>query len=249
LVRGAAALVLIVHISAAGIALLAGTAALWFRKGQRLHRIAGNVFFVSMLIMCAIGAVVAPFLPQPQWTSTLVAVLTSYLVATSWVTIKRKKGTVGRFEIGALLVPLTVAVTLVTLGLQAANRPTGSSAAAPLPAYFVFAAIAALAAALDLRVILRRGVSGAQRITRHLWRMCGALLIASFSFFLGQPQVFPASIRGSPILFVPEIAVLVLMIFWLVRVRRPSVFRRDAAGRPALAGGSFDLHQAQGTHD
>ena len=239
LVRGAAALVLVVHIGAAGIALLAGAAALWFRKGQRLHRIAGNVFFVSMLIMCAIGAVVAPFLPQPQWTSTLVAVLTSYLVATSWVTIRRQEGTIGRFEIGALFVPLTVAVTLVTLGVQAATRPTTSPAGAPLPAYFVFAAIAALAAALDLRVILRRGVSGTQRLTRHLWRMCVALLIASFSFFLGQPQVFPAYIRRSPILYVPEIAVLVLMVFWLARVRRTSVPTRDAAGRRALARGYF----------
>jgi uncharacterized membrane protein len=83
LVRGAAALVLAVHIGAAGIALLSGAAALLFRKGQRLHRIASNVFLVSMLTMCAIGGCVAPFLPQPQWTSVFVAVLTSYLVATS----------------------------------------------------------------------------------------------------------------------------------------------------------------------
>ena len=48
LVRGAAALILIVHISGAGIGLLSGAAALLFRKGGRLHRIAGNVFFVSM---------------------------------------------------------------------------------------------------------------------------------------------------------------------------------------------------------
>jgi hypothetical protein len=49
--------------------------------------------------------------------------------------------------------------------------------------------------------------------------MCVALLIAAFSFFLGQPQVFPASVRGSALLYIPEIAVLGLMIFWLVRVR------------------------------
>jgi hypothetical protein len=54
-VRGAAALVLIVHISGAGVGLLSGTAALVFRKGGRPHRVAGIVFFVSMLTMCAIG--------------------------------------------------------------------------------------------------------------------------------------------------------------------------------------------------
>jgi uncharacterized membrane protein len=60
LVRGAAALVLILHISAAGIGLLSGAAALLFHKGGRLHRVAGNVFFASMLTMSAIGACVAP---------------------------------------------------------------------------------------------------------------------------------------------------------------------------------------------
>src|ERR1700722_4108644 len=104
LVRGGAALILAGHIGAAGIALMSGAAALLFRKGLQLHRIAGTVFFVAMLTMCAIGGCVAPFLPQPQWTSAFVAALTAYLVATSWVTIRRKDGGIGPFEIGAFVV-------------------------------------------------------------------------------------------------------------------------------------------------
>jgi uncharacterized membrane protein len=234
LVRSAAALVLAVHIGAAGIALLSGTAALFFRKGQRLHRIAGNVFFVSMLTMCAIGGCVAPFLPQPQWSSVFVAVLTSYLVATSWVTIRRKEGKIGAFEIGAFLVALSVFVACFTFGLLAANSPRTSGADPASAAYFVFGSIAALAAALDLRLILRHGVLGAQRITRHVWRMCVALLIAAFSFFVGQQQVFPASVRGSPLLVAPEIAILGVMIFWLVRVRFSVRFNRAAIVHPVL---------------
>src|SRR5260370_6461799 len=42
---------LILHICGATVGLLSGTAALIFRKGFRWHRAAGNVFFVSMLIM------------------------------------------------------------------------------------------------------------------------------------------------------------------------------------------------------
>jgi hypothetical protein len=74
-------------------------------------------------------------------------------------------------------------------------------------------------------MIARGGVSGAGRIARHLWRMCTALLIADFSFFLGQQQFFPALLRGSPVLLVPELVVLVLMIFWLIRVRRQAATR------------------------
>ena len=91
-----------------------------------------------------------------------------------------------------------------------------------------FAALAALAAALDLNFVLRRRLSARQRIGRHLWRMCAALLIAAFSFFLGQQKVMPEAIQGSPWLFVPALAPLVLMIFWLVRAR----FSRVLGGRP-----------------
>jgi hypothetical protein len=84
---------------------------------------------------------------------------------------------------------------------------------------FGFAAIWALVAAADLRMIMRGGVFGVQRIVRHLWRMCVALLVAVFSLFLGQQQVFPDSIRGTGLLYLPVLAVLVAMIFWILRVR------------------------------
>jgi hypothetical protein len=182
--------------------------------------------------MGASGGCVAPFLPQPQWASAFVAALTSYLVVTSWVTIRRKDGGIGPFEIGAFVVALSIFVACFTSGLVAANNRNPSPSDPPVAAYFVFGTIAALGAALDLRLILRRGVLGTQRVTRHLWRMCVALLIASSSFFLGQQQVFPASVRGSPLLFAPEIAILAAMIFWLVRVRFSVRFNRPPVVHP-----------------
>lgn len=229
LVRAAAEAILILHISGASLGLLSGAVALSVRKGGRLHRIAGNVFFVSMLTMTAIGACVAPFLPQPQRGSAIGGIITFYLVATAWATVRRREGTIGRFEIAALLVAIGAASADVMLGLQAADSPTGMLEGAPAPAYFVFASIAGLAAAGDLRMIVRGGLRGAQRIARHLWRMCVALLIAAFSFFLGQQQVFPESLRGSFWLFVPEIVVLGLLIFWLCRVFFTKAYRRPAA--------------------
>lgn len=49
--------------------------------------------------------------------------------------------------------------------------------------------------------------------------MSAALTIASGSFFLGQQRVMPAFMQGSPWLFVPVIAPLLLMVFWLIRIR------------------------------
>jgi hypothetical protein len=93
----------------------------------------------------------------------------------------------------------------------------------------VFGAVAALAAWLDLRVIRKGGLAGPPRIARHLWRMCLALFIAAGSF-AGQPRAQPEAIRGASWLFLPALAVLVLMAFWLVRIR---LVRRPAAQRLA----------------
>jgi hypothetical protein len=62
-------------------------------------------------------------------------------------------------------------------------------------------------------------VATASMTARHLWRICFAFFIATGSFFLGQQDVLPQAVRGSPILFVLAFAPFALMLFWLARVR------------------------------
>jgi len=50
---------LLFHISGATAGLLSGPASMSFRKGSPGHRVAGNVFFVSMLSMSAAGTYLA----------------------------------------------------------------------------------------------------------------------------------------------------------------------------------------------
>ncbi len=83
-------------------------------------------------------------------------------------------------------------------------------------------------------MIRRGGISGNPRIARHLWRMCAALFIATGSFFLGQQKVMPEWMQGSPLLFVPALAPLVLMIFWLIRIRFTGRYARPKRAEPAL---------------
>jgi uncharacterized membrane protein len=210
---------MLLHISAASFGLLSGAAALSVRKGERLHRRFGDVFTVSMLTMAAMATYLAVVMPG-QSANIFGGVFTLYLVASGWVTVRRKAGTVGRFEVGAVLVPFVAAIVMLFLGLRAAANPTGQPMSAPpLPAYFIFASVAALAGALDVKVIAQGGVSGVDRITRHLWRMCVALFVATGSFFLGKQKDMPAFMHGSPVLIVLAVAPLVLMLFWLFRVR------------------------------
>jgi membrane protein implicated in regulation of membrane protease activity len=63
--------------------------------------------------------------------------------------------------------------------------------------------------------------------------MCFAFFIATGSFFLGQQDVLPEAVRGSPALFVLAFAPLAVMLFWLFRLR----VRKRAQGPRAAAGG------------
>jgi hypothetical protein len=74
-------------------------------------------------------------------------------------------------------------------------------------------------------MLVRGSLLGTQRIVRHLWRMNVAFLIAALSFFLGQQKVMPASWRGSKWLFVPPLLVLVMLIYWVVRVMFTKKYR------------------------
>ena len=222
----AAGLILFLHIAGGTVGIISGAVALLSRKGGRWHRAAGTIFLVSMLTMATIGAAASPFLPVPSIPNVFAGILTFYLVATGWVAIRRDDGRIGRFEKGGLGVALGVVAAGVIFILMAMSSPTGTIGKTPPQAFFVFALVGAIAAAGDVRMILRGGLSGSARIARHLWRMSFALTIASGSFFLGQQRIMPAYMRGSPWLFVPVIAPLLLMVFWLIRVRFMPRFTR-----------------------
>ena len=95
-----------------------------------------------------------------------------------------------------------------------------------------FSAIAALAAAGDLRTILGRNRARVARLARHIWRMSLAMFVATASFFLGQQQHLPAQARGTFIPALPVLAVLGLMIVWLIRIRLNRAPKRAAGIAP-----------------
>jgi uncharacterized membrane protein len=209
-IHAAALLALSLHIAGGITGILSGTAAMIFRKGGRLHRAAGQVFVASMLVMAAFGAIIATFLSQ--WTNVVGGTFTLYLIASAWTTARRKTGGTGTFEVTAMLAALGVAAGAVWLVRVGVHRPDGLINGQPWQPALVFAVIATLAATMAFRVILHGGISGVPRIARHRWRMCLGLFIAAGSFFLGQQQVMPVFIQGSPLLFVPAQAPLLLLI-------------------------------------
>jgi uncharacterized membrane protein len=218
LVHAAAAAILYLHIGAGSVALLSGAAAFAVRKGSELHRVAGRIFVVSMLIMSAIGATVAPFLPTPERASVVAGVLNFYLVLSSWTAVKRKPGQIGSLDYCLLLTSLSVTSAGAFFFWLASHNPRGMLDGQPGAAFVMFMIIGSLAAVGDLRLILNRGVTGATRLARHLWRMTVAFFIAANSLFLGQQQIFPKGVQKSGLLNVPALLILILLLFWLGHV-------------------------------
>jgi uncharacterized membrane protein len=225
--------ILILHIGAAATALITGGAALVFRKGHHLHQVAGTAFFLAMLAMSLTGFWLG--IVAPARISAVVAALTFYLVATAWMTVRRRPNTTGRLEIAALVMVGGVIAACLLVAWVGANSPRGRIDHLPYQPIFAFMAIAVLGATGDVRTISQGGLAGSPRLARHLWRMCAALIIASLAF-VAQPKAIPPALQGNPLMFLPIVAVFVTMVFWLVRVRgRKPRIAKTLAETPMMA--------------
>ncbi|MBL9098981.1 MAG: hypothetical protein JNK07_18765 [Alphaproteobacteria bacterium] len=230
---GAQAL-LVAHVGGGTLGMMSGAVAIVARKGEWLHRAAGKVFFVSMLAMAAVGAGVAPFLSDGQRVNTVAGIMTLYMVATAWAAARRERIEVGYFDIAGFVIAVLVAAAGAVFAIQASQSPTGTIDDSPPQSFYMFMTIGTIAALSDLSVILRGGLSGAQRIARHLWRMCVALFIATGSFFLGQQKFLPEFMVGTPLQFAPVLLPIAVLAFWLLRVLLTRWYDAGAP-TPALA--------------
>jgi hypothetical protein len=229
---------LAVHSTAGILSLLGGAAAMANRKGSRRHGGWGTLFFVSMITLTTTGVYMALFL-RPVMGNVMGSALPLYLTATAWQTVRREPGKVGRSELALLAWGITVVVAGVIFGRMALDHPRGSLDGYPARFYFIVAGLVSLGVAFDMRMILRGGLVGTARTTRHLIRMCSALLVLTMAFFSGRARDFPMAVRNSGVLTVPIVIVLALFLYWLFRVRVLPVVRRlwskRATGVPSPA--------------
>ena len=205
------------HAVAGVCAIAAGFLAFLSKKGSDFHRIAGRIFVVSMLVSAALGIVLG-FLASVM-LSVIGGLQVMYLVTTSWRTINQPGGNYGVFEFISFVLALLIAGIGLFFGIEATQSDDGLYDGFPAILYFLYGSgISFVCAIGDLTVIRRGGVAGSYRLGRHLWRMGFALYVASASFFLGQPQVFPEAVRGTFVLASPVLLVVLLTLFWAVWV-------------------------------
>jgi uncharacterized membrane protein len=205
-----------VHIAGGIAGILSGMAALIYRKGSARHAVAGKVFVAAMLTMASAAVYLAVL--KHQRSNFGAGILTFYLILTAWLTARRRDGETSKYDWAAVVIPVAVGVLTWVNGIRVLRSGATSENGVPVGMNFFMGTVMLLAAVGDVRMLVRGGVYGAKRMVRHLWRMCFGLFIATGSFFLGQQQVFPKLLRGSPALFVPALLPLVLLIFWVLRV-------------------------------
>ena len=221
---------LTIHILGGTLGLLSGAAALAFRKGSPRHVLAGRIFVASMLTMGAAAVCLAVVRHQPNNIGG--GILTVYLIGTAWLTVRRRGGETSWFDWIALLIPLAIGVLGWKNGLDALRSPTGAKYGVPAGMHLFLGTICLLAVTGDVRMLVRGGVFGAKRIARHLWRMCFGLFIAAGSFFFGPSnrplrllssvgigQHLPSALFSTSLYLVLTLLPLILLLFWLLRVR------------------------------
>jgi hypothetical protein len=207
------------HIVGASIALVAGYAALFAPKGKWLHRRAGMLFVYSILAM-GLGAAVAGYSHDREaWSAGIVVV---YFVITATTTVRRRPEDRNLLlDVMLMLVAVGFGVARLVATVQVTSLPGARSPEGTPAALILLSGVILLFAAVgDARVLRHGPLRGNRRLARHLWRMGFVMFTTASSFFLGQPRFIPELLKPWPVRIILSVLPLVVMFYWLWRVRR-----------------------------
>ena len=207
-----------IHVSAGGVALVLGAVALLAKKGGTIHRRSGRLFVYAMLVMGVTAAMLG------NVGGGLVAI---YFVVTALTTVRPVSTWTRGINVVALTLVSGLALGSIVNGVKAVNSPGLSPGGVPLRTIgamsLFIATVMILAAAGDVRMMRRGLTRGGPRLARHLWRMCFALFIAAGSFFSIRERVaklLPEPLTNAPMRALPILLLFGVMFYWLWRVRR-----------------------------
>ncbi|MDH5218085.1 MAG: hypothetical protein OEX19_10340 [Gammaproteobacteria bacterium] len=202
----------LVHFPAGSLSLLAAFVALYYPKGSLQHKKAGNYFTIGMLTMLVSGSILGWL--KESLDDIFLAALVFYSVFTAWLTVHHKKGETNWLEYLAL-------GWILILGLAAASVDSTWENVRDPGVYPFWIGLVLLFAIGDIHNLYRRGLSGSQRIARHLWRNCFSLVWAVLAFGDKIIKMLDSTIEKMPlVLFGPGALVLCVMFYWLYRLLR-----------------------------
>jgi uncharacterized membrane protein len=226
------------HFATGLTALAAGFVAIAARKGGGWHRGAGRIFVYAMLTLGVTAGGISVYEGKETLLGGLsTAFLVAYFVVTAFAAVRPLPEMSRKVDIVLMVLILLVAARGYYAGVIALGRPGNQLMGVPAGMFFFMASIDALAGLGDARMIHAGGVRGSRRLARHLWRMCFALFIASGSFFLGQMKFIPQPVRILPLLSLLALSPLLILLYWMWRIRLRQNLKGMLLAKPAEAGG------------
>jgi hypothetical protein len=208
-------IVWVIHTPAGTIGLVAATVALFTQKGAALHRKAGTCFTISMLIML-ISGFVAGVLKESTDDMFLSAVVI-YTVFTAWLTTHHKRNETSLLEHAALVWIIGIAIVAFFMNSILHEADT-------LNLYPYWASFAVLCAIGDVRNLYWQGLSGTQRVIRHVWRIGFSLIWAALAFTDKIVKILGSNVRELPeeqmlfIVAVPTMLILITIFYWIINI-------------------------------
>ena len=222
-------LVLAFHVATGLIALLAGFVAIAVRKGGTWHRRSGIVFVYAMIATGITAVGIAVYEGKPAGGVVII-----YFVVTAWTAVKPLSAAIRRVHVALMVLAFALAAGEYVRGFTALGQPGKQIEGVPAGMMFFMATIVLLAAVGDARMTRAGGIQGTRRVARHLWRMSFALFIASGSFFLGQMKFIPEPVRIVPVIVALAVSPLVVLLYWMWRVRIKQNLRGMTAAKIPL---------------
>ena len=218
---------LFVHVALGTVAVFMGAIALGSRKGRKVHVGAGRVFVISIGVASVLGALLGALKYDMFWITFHAGILGATLVASGVLAARIGAPGIKKWFIAIAGVNALNAAALFGAGWYATTMPDARLFGFAAGDYFFLFGMAAVACVGDGGMIFGAQASNRHRIAQHLSRMCIGFFIAAGSAFTGPgASVFPDAVRGSGALSLPELAIVLLMLFWLwktLRTPRPLV--------------------------
>ena len=204
-----------IHAPAGTLVLLAAVVAMFAEKGSALHRKAGACFTVSMMVMLVSG-IVAAYL-KDSIDDMMLGVIVMYTVFTAWLTARHKKNETDYMEVMALIwiIGFAIVAFSISMGWREVEVPV---------AYLVWGGLAIACALGDMRNLYLSGLTGTQRIVRHVWRIGFSLVWAALAFTDKIVKLLGANLKSMQeeqlmlIVAVPTLLILTTIVYWIARI-------------------------------
>jgi len=177
-------------------------------------------------------------------------ILTVYLIGTAWLTARRRDRETSRFDWVVLLIPLALGTLLWMNGIKVLRSGASSQDGVPAGMMFfhgfrVFACCGGGRSHAGARRCSWSKAHRAASLAHVLWAVHRSRLFfpgtlkppAEIAFAVGLGQHLSPAIFGTTLYLVLTLLPLILLIFWLVRVRFTTAYRKieirkGTRGRP-----------------